>query len=152
MRAANIIVKIPNPISPTIDTSSSSFSIPPLVSSQRAAVVAGITATAISAWVFAAIMLYRKLWIPVPPILSYWPQRKNCFSNFWNKKGYYVDLANDQALVKYQYFWSCQSWDNDASNRHFWGNHLSWAVLDILYQVLHIFYRVFLVMRQRQKI
>ena len=27
-----------------------------------------------------------------------------------NKKiGDYVDLANDQALVKYHYFWSCQS-------------------------------------------
>ena len=25
------------------------------------------------------------------------------------KIGYYVDLANDQALVKYHYFWSCRS-------------------------------------------
>ena len=26
-----------------------------------------------------------------------------------NKISDYVDLANDQALVKYNYFWSCQS-------------------------------------------
>ena len=72
------------------------------------------------------------------------------FNFFFN--GDYVDLANDQVLVKYHYFWSCQSWDNDASNRHFWGNHLSWAVLAILNQVLHSFYRVFWVMWQGRKI
>ena len=61
----------------------------------------------------------RKLDTSVEPILRYIEDDQNFEINL--KIGDYAVLANDQALIKHCYFWSCQSWDNEASTRHFWG-------------------------------
>ena len=66
--------------------------------------------------------------------------------------GDYVVHVNDHPQINLQYFCSVSPEIMWRQARHFGGGHIIRAVLAILYQVLHSFYRVFWVMRQGRKI